>query len=224
MASTRRSMLRRPSARQQILDYYKEHLGEWIHNETFRELTGQNDVPRTIRTLRQQGWNIENRGDGYTRLRSLEQGPARGRREGISLRIRYEVLHRDNSTCVSCGATPQSGIQLVVDHIVPVDWGGPTEISNLQSLCTDCNQGKQAWLGEMPVEQMREIMAHSTVDKRIEALFDMLPNQEIPSHMVQLVSKGAFDWQRALRRVRQTTGKQIVPAQGRRGYIYHKEK
>ena len=217
-------MPRKPSALQQILNHYQGHLGEWIHNETFRELTGQNDVPRIIRTLRQRGWNIENRGDGYTRLVSLEQGPARGRREGISLRVRYEVLHRDNSICVACGGTPQNGVQLVVDHIVPVDWGGGSETDNLQTLCADCNQGKQAWLGDMPREQMRDIMALSTVDSRIEALFDAFPNREIPSHMVQLVSRGAFDWQRALRRVRQNTGKRIVPARGRRGYIYTKEK
>ncbi|GFP22402.1 hypothetical protein HKBW3S06_01630, partial [Candidatus Hakubella thermalkaliphila] len=61
-----------------------------------------------------------------------------------------------------------------------------------------------------------------TVESRIEALFDTFPNEDIPSEMVRLVSKGALDWQRALRRIRQRTGKKILPMEGRNGYHYFK--
>ncbi len=67
---------------------------------------------------------------------------------------------------------------------------------------------------------MRDIFQQPTVERRIEAVFDHLPNQEVPSLLIQLVSANAFDWQRALRRVREQTGKRIAPLRSRRGYRY----
>jgi 5-methylcytosine-specific restriction protein A len=48
------------------------------------------------------------------------------------------VRARDDSKCRHCGATTD----LVIDHIVPVCNGGPTEYSNLQVLCRACNSSK----------------------------------------------------------------------------------
>jgi len=61
-----------------------------------------------------------------------------------SLRMRFKVLQRDNFVCFQCGASPakQRGIQLHIDHIKPWSKGGETEISNLQTLCQECNLGK----------------------------------------------------------------------------------
>ena len=56
--------------------------------------------------------------------------------------IRYNVLKRDNFTCVLCGATSKDGAKLQVDHIIPVSKGGKTVMSNLQTLCDRCNKGK----------------------------------------------------------------------------------
>ncbi len=56
--------------------------------------------------------------------------------------IRYNVLRRDNFTCVLCGATAKDGAKLQVDHIIPVSKGGKTVMSNLQTLCERCNKGK----------------------------------------------------------------------------------
>lgn len=55
--------------------------------------------------------------------------------------LRYQVLERDGQ-CLLCGATPQSGVKLHVDHITPFSQGGPTELGNLQTLCAQCNLGK----------------------------------------------------------------------------------
>jgi len=62
----------------------------------------------------------------------------------ISLSLRYEVLKRDNFRCVKCGKTPAKdlGVQLHIDHRVPYSTGGETELSNLQTTCSDCNLGK----------------------------------------------------------------------------------
>jgi len=215
--------MRKPSGKQLIIDYFKEHLGEWIHNQKLRQISGLNDTPRVIRALRQEGWQIEVRGDGYSRLISLELKEPRGIRKSVSLKMRFEVFHRDNFTCQACGRSVKNGIKLVTDHIIPVAWGGETELSNLQSLCEECNAGKQAWISGRPSEIMRHILSKPTVEARIEALFDAFPNEDIPSQLIRVVSKGALDWQRALRRVRERTGKRILPVKGRKAYRYFKE-
>lgn len=62
----------------------------------------------------------------------------------INLRLRFRVLQRDNFKCCACGASPakDSSVVLHVDHITPWSKGGETEISNLQTLCDNCNLGK----------------------------------------------------------------------------------
>ncbi|KAB8334760.1 HNH endonuclease [Scytonema tolypothrichoides VB-61278] len=61
----------------------------------------------------------------------------------IPASVRVSVLHRDGYKCVFCGRTSQQ-MQLEVDHIVPFSKGGSNDLSNLQTLCTDCNRGKGA--------------------------------------------------------------------------------
>lgn len=56
--------------------------------------------------------------------------------------IRYNVLKRDNFTCVLCGASAKDGVKLHVDHIIPVSKGGKTVMNNLRTLCDRCNKGK----------------------------------------------------------------------------------
>ena len=62
----------------------------------------------------------------------------------IGWRLRFLVLRRDRFRCVSCGKSPATdlGTELHVDHIIPWDKYGETEIDNLQSLCMECNIGK----------------------------------------------------------------------------------
>ncbi len=212
------------SRKTQVLEYYQQHLGEWVHNQTLRDLTGLNDVPRTIRLLRQEGWEISIRGDGYSMLSSPTKGDAKGERKAISEKTRFQVFTTDSFRCMACGrSVEEDKIKLNVDHIVPVDWGGTNDISNLQSLCEECNHGKQAWVSSVPSQSMKSIMSKQSVEARIEALFDAFPNQDIPSSMVRLVSNNAFDWQRALRRIRGKTGKQILPIKAKNAYRYHKE-
>ncbi|MCX6234457.1 MAG: HNH endonuclease [Bacteroidetes bacterium] len=61
-----------------------------------------------------------------------------------SLRLRFNVLKRDNFSCVKCGASPAKNpsVVLEIDHIIPWSKDGETEISNLQTLCQNCNLGK----------------------------------------------------------------------------------
>lgn len=61
-----------------------------------------------------------------------------------NLRLRFQVLKRDNFKCCICGRSPSTigGLELQVDHIIPWSKGGETTIDNLQTLCNDCNLGK----------------------------------------------------------------------------------
>ena len=57
--------------------------------------------------------------------------------------LRFQVLKRDNYTCQICGKQAKDGVQLEVDHIIPIAKGGKTVIDNLQTLCKQCNRGKR---------------------------------------------------------------------------------
>jgi hypothetical protein len=63
-------------------------------------------------------------------------------RSEVSDALRYDILRRDNFTCVICGASQKLGVRLHVDHIVPVSKGGKSVASNLRTLCERCNVGK----------------------------------------------------------------------------------
>lgn len=65
-------------------------------------------------------------------------------RRDIPLKLRLEVLKRDNFRCVFCGRSPAMdiGVILHIDHKTPFSKGGKTEIDNLQTLCSECNIGK----------------------------------------------------------------------------------
>jgi len=62
----------------------------------------------------------------------------------IPLKLRLKILQRDNFKCVYYGVSPavDPSIQLHIDHIIPFSIGGKTELSNLQTLCQNCNWGK----------------------------------------------------------------------------------
>ena len=63
------------------------------------------------------------------------------RTRNITLKVRMEVLRHNSSQCVYCGRKPPA-VPLEVDHVVPFSKGGSNDLSNLQTLCFDCNRGK----------------------------------------------------------------------------------
>jgi len=52
--------------------------------------------------------------------------------------LRAGVLLRDGARCRRC----RTGMNLEIDHIVPLSKGGKTEEDNLQTLCRRCNRRK----------------------------------------------------------------------------------
>ncbi len=62
----------------------------------------------------------------------------------IPLRLRYEILKRDEFKCKICGRSPAntSGLALQVDHVTAESKDGPTTPENLRTLCNECNLGR----------------------------------------------------------------------------------
>jgi 5-methylcytosine-specific restriction enzyme A len=56
--------------------------------------------------------------------------------------VRKYVFERDLHHCQSCGKTATEA-NLNVDHIIPLARGGKNDLSNLQTLCSTCNQRKR---------------------------------------------------------------------------------
>jgi len=60
----------------------------------------------------------------------------------ISGSLRYDVLARAKGRCEACGILAEQRA-LDVDHIIPRNKGGKTELNNLQALCYKCNSEKR---------------------------------------------------------------------------------
>ncbi len=59
-------------------------------------------------------------------------------------KLRLDVFQRDGEKCGKCGATPEKGLSLTIDHIKPVSKYPELamDVNNLQVLCWECNQTK----------------------------------------------------------------------------------
>lgn len=64
-------------------------------------------------------------------------------RINIPYKIREEVFNRDNRKCKICS----SKSNLCLDHIFPQSKGGSNDVTNLQTLCSECNSKKYTKYG-----------------------------------------------------------------------------
>jgi 5-methylcytosine-specific restriction enzyme A len=55
--------------------------------------------------------------------------------------VRQYVLERDRFQCQSCGKAAQE-TPLHIDHIIPLAKGGANDMSNMHTLCQNCNLSK----------------------------------------------------------------------------------
>lgn len=80
------------------------------------------------------------------KIKPLSQGHSTYKRNPIPQAFKHEVFKRDGYRCLECGATNKK-CKLEIDHILPVAQGGTDELSNLQTLCEECNKAKsnRAW-------------------------------------------------------------------------------
>ncbi|MEA5572872.1 HNH endonuclease [Calothrix sp. UHCC 0171] len=62
-------------------------------------------------------------------------------RINIPKAVREYIFKRDRYQCQSCGKI-EPETQLSIDHITPLALGGSNDMSNLHTLCLNCNQRK----------------------------------------------------------------------------------
>lgn len=94
----------------------------------------------------------------------------RPKREGVSLRLRFEVLRRCGFRCVYCGVSSGEA-KIEIDHIVPVSDGGSSRSNNLVAACYNCNRGKR----NRPIEPPNSGLAVTELAGR--TVRDPEPNQ-----------------------------------------------
>lgn len=215
------------SAKSRLLDYFKKHVGQVIDRDTLAQVAAVHDWQRTIRSLRSDdGWDIETLKNGY-RLNSLTPSKTSTKREPINRKLRYAVLHRDKSTCQRCGRTPKDGVKLHIDHKIPVDMGGKSDIDNLWVLCEDCNLGKKNLFIDEDSEKMKIVLAKKSGYQRLKTYIELTPNKVLEPEKLQIISN-VRDWTRSLRKIRQEYSMDIqwikpTDEYPNGGYIYKKE-
>lgn len=208
-----------PKETESLGDLHKQILRAFIHLgvgkqvtlEQIRNVMGleqheHQQLRRRFTDLREKGWNTSRVGqDGRTHLYSLDsvkQTLIVKADRAISSKDRAAVLHKAGSRCQMCGASPeQDGIKLVVDHKVPIDWGGENEISNYQSLCEDCNGGKKNFFATLDNAIMSKCMKRDSIHQRIGELLKAFKGEFVSADLISTVAQ-EFEWTRRIRELR----------------------
>ena len=92
-------------------------------------------------------------------------------RKTISPKVRFQILNRDNFECKYCWLKAGNGIQLQVDHIVPVSKWWTSDINNLITSCFECNIGKWKKQIENSESELYKIKLDQNVKKWIDTFF-----------------------------------------------------
>ncbi|MEU3450346.1 HNH endonuclease [Streptomyces thermolilacinus] len=117
----------------------------------------------------------------------------RSARRKLSASIEARVYATYGGRCAWCGRNSRDdGVKTVVDHVVPLDLGGPEEeLSNLQILCREHNHAKQAMFAEhtADAEALRAAINQDEVHLRIGELLKAKLNQEVSVDLINLVAR-----------------------------------
>lgn len=136
--------------KQKILELYDLGLSA-------REIREELRIPQSIRQIQRwlKSWGVIRTSPDSFRM-AIKRGKVKWKlkenkikRHPVALRLRYQIIQRDGHRCVACGATPAMGAVLEVDHID--NDKNNNVLSNLQTLCHSCNQGKYL-ASEYPLE------------------------------------------------------------------------
>ncbi len=168
----------------------------------------QSEAMRRLRSLR-DCFIVQHTQKGKThRYRLVGWKPTHpsSMRGNISNRVRAQVLAPQR--CAQCGKTPlEDRIKLVIDHKMPISWGGNDAIENLQPLCEGCNSGKRDFYAtfDQYADEIRLAIQHDEPHGRIGELLKALEGQWVPSEVLSVAAsmkQYQDDWQRRLRELR----------------------
>jgi 5-methylcytosine-specific restriction endonuclease McrA len=136
------------SGKTRLLEYLTAISPEAADQEQLSYVAKITSWQRRVRELEEEGWDVRSNIDepnlapGTYHMASVVQGPARARQ---AIRLRYEVLERDQFTCRDCGAVRGTlGVRLEVHHKKMVSQGGDNDPKNLITLCDGCHAGRHA--------------------------------------------------------------------------------
>lgn len=89
----------------------------------------------------------DSQGDGWKKKTKIDVNSDEFLKSYAWLTLRMKVFLLYGRRCLCCGATPESGAIMNVDHIKPRRLFPhlALDIKNLQVLCGDCNKGKGSW-------------------------------------------------------------------------------
>ena len=223
-------IMRKEGAKPKLLRYMKAHAGEWVPRSVLNEIAeGVGSWERALRTVRDDGYILEyDKSTNCYRFPFAEPKNEPKDSRYISKKLRAMVLIRDNSTCKMCGKSVQKdGIKVHIDHITPLEWGGKTEMDNLQVLCSECNEGKKNYVENESPELMCEISQARSTEERLRLYFEYYKNTIVDVDKLAVIGK-TREWTRQLRYIRKDYDMdfQYIPRNKKKqinkdGYIYH---
>lgn len=170
------------------------------------ELHEQPQMRKRISELRQYQFDVGRVGQrGRVHLYALNSPNPTGIKRGtrsISQKLRAQVLNMAAGRCQMCGSTvAKDGVKLVIDHKIPLEWGGTDELSNLWGICEDCNGGKRDFFQSFDADLMRKCMSHPEEPRRIGELLKAFDGEAPPRYLLSVVAGGA-EWTKRLRQLR----------------------
>jgi hypothetical protein len=140
---------------------------------------------------------------GKKTLYILEGPLDEARASSVDEKTRALILRSAHGRCGMCGRTIEKhGISLEVDHKIPREWGGGTELGNLWALCEECNRGKKNLFASVDSAAMRAAIQHDSVHVRIGELLKASGTEvPVPSHLIDIVAN-QDEWRKRLRELR----------------------
>ena len=132
-------------------------------------------------------------------------------RQPIPRQLRHQVFLNDGYRCRECGASKEDGATLEIDHIIPVAKGGTNDISNLQTLCKECNRAKYTdeWVGGVSTEEtlindidylekkfeeiQNKLSTAASDEDKFEYQYQLMKLSEKLSNKISTVSNIAFE-------------------------------
>jgi hypothetical protein len=174
-----------PPSNDEIREFASDHYGE---PRTWADRRARNlRAHFVIRTV-----NLGGNRYGYQLLGWRKDAHPSAGRTSIPKRLEVLVLEDWGARCALCGRAPKEDkVKLVLDHIVPVHWGGLTVRTNLRPLCEEHNHARQAWIKEMEphAHALRQAIALTTVWERIGTLLKALEGQWVSVDLIQAVAR-----------------------------------